>query len=266
MIEKIGNDWRDMIIVAKLNEIIDTLNNCYAKVRDLPPKSSLEVGSECKKCGGKGVIWLDSQLGMPCPICNVGKVAQNELRITFDKSALKDICKMLDVPYSEQIKGFTKWGVIVDPKEIKSLEEKLKAMSHSAQFKRVEMLEEKLKQAEDEKSFFIKQSNDLSSQKADLQRILAKAEEMIKDLRMDKEALTTANKDKYEKLARAEAELKLYPRSAVIEMGERLAKAEKTLRKIEIETRPNGCLADRAVNDIATNYFEKGSKDELSTH
>ena len=32
--------------------------------------------------------------------------------ITFEKSALKDICKILDVPYDKNIIGFTKEGVI----------------------------------------------------------------------------------------------------------------------------------------------------------
>jgi len=32
--------------------------------------------------------------------------------ITFKKSALKDICKILNVPYDKKIIGFTKEGVI----------------------------------------------------------------------------------------------------------------------------------------------------------
>lgn len=34
--------------------------------------------------------------------------------ITFDKSALKDICKLLKVPYDKHIAGFTKEGVVKD--------------------------------------------------------------------------------------------------------------------------------------------------------
>jgi len=41
-----------------------------------------------------------------------------EPKITFDKSALKDLCKMQGIPYDERIIGFTKWGVIVDPKTL----------------------------------------------------------------------------------------------------------------------------------------------------
>ena len=32
--------------------------------------------------------------------------------ITFDKSALKSICKLLKVPYDKNIVGFTKEGII----------------------------------------------------------------------------------------------------------------------------------------------------------
>jgi hypothetical protein len=61
----------DFLMAKKINEVIDNLNNCYAKVRDMPPKSSLEVGSECQVCHGtKKNLWDEP--------CSCGKVAQNE--------------------------------------------------------------------------------------------------------------------------------------------------------------------------------------------
>ena len=45
--------------------------------------------------------------------------------ITFDKSALKDICEMLNVPYDEDIIGFTKYGVIKKPSVEGATEEEI---------------------------------------------------------------------------------------------------------------------------------------------
>ena len=42
------------------------------------------------------------------------KLRKKSLVITFDKSALKDICKMLNIPYSKDIIAFTKKGVLTN--------------------------------------------------------------------------------------------------------------------------------------------------------
>jgi len=60
-----------------------------------------------------------------------------------------------------------------------------------------------------------------------------------------------------EKLARAEAELKLYPRSTVIEMRERLERAEEALKAV-LDYYKSGSDREVMPVDIATNYFEKG--------
>ena len=75
MIEKIKNKQAYWDLADKLNEVIDIIN---AALLDLPPKSSLEVGSECPECYGKG--WLrTAKDSIQCYDCNgTGKVAQNE--------------------------------------------------------------------------------------------------------------------------------------------------------------------------------------------
>lgn len=44
--------------------------------------------------------------------------------ITFNKSALRDICKMLDVPYDKNIIAFTKQGTITNIWDLVELFEK----------------------------------------------------------------------------------------------------------------------------------------------
>jgi hypothetical protein len=82
-IEKIinipDNKKLEWICIEKINEIIDNLNNCYAKIRDLPPKSSLEVGSEKEiptdyRCSC-GQLWDNHD---PKKCHRADKVTQNE--------------------------------------------------------------------------------------------------------------------------------------------------------------------------------------------
>jgi hypothetical protein len=40
------------------------------------------------------------------------KILDKQKIITFDKSALKDICSALNIPYDKNIIGFTKKGVV----------------------------------------------------------------------------------------------------------------------------------------------------------
>ena len=71
------------------------------------------TGFGCDECVHKAYVNKIIDKCKDALVGHIGKPteAPNKV-ITFDKSALKDICKALDVPYDENIIGFTKYGVI----------------------------------------------------------------------------------------------------------------------------------------------------------
>jgi hypothetical protein len=193
----------DLIDISLVENILDPT------IPKSTPKSSLEVGSDKCKCKEPNRSPYPTDYKEYCWTCH---------KYIEDKVAQNEDCETYIVLFNDLREQHSK---LVN--QYKSLEDKLKMFDEGrteeliSHYKRVEELEEKLKQAE-------------------------------ADLKITQETLGEQLNKYIEKNKRAEKALKLIASH----------KFTPEMEKLKDE----GVSYERILEDIATNYFEKGSKDE----